>query len=80
LRLPVVAVEPGPFDDMAKAGAALALIAKTVQTDDLTKGLWMIPGAACVLRKSARDLASSIAWAAARSEGDASPLPAMAVD
>jgi hypothetical protein len=69
----------GPFADMAKAGAALSLIAKTVQTDDLTKGLWMIENAACVLQQIG-SLASSIAWEA-RDEGDAaSPLPAMAID
>jgi hypothetical protein len=78
VAVPVVTAEPGPFGDMAKAGAALALIAKTVQTDDLTKGLWFIPGSARVL-ECFGDLASSIAWEQ-RSEGDDSPVPAMAVE
>jgi hypothetical protein len=67
----------GPFADMAKAGTALKLIAQTVQTDDVTKGLWFIPGSARVL-ECFGDLAASIAWEQ-RSEGDDSPVPAMAV-
>jgi hypothetical protein len=79
VTVPVVAAEPTPFDDMAKAGAAMALIAKTVQTNDLTKGLWFVESSACLLQRIG-ELASSIAWEA-RDEGDAaSPLPAMAID
>ena len=69
----------GPFADMAKAGAAMVLIAKTVQGDDLTKGLWMVGNAARIL-ECVGELASSLAWEA-RDEGDiASPLPGMGVD
>jgi len=79
VTVPAIVETTGPFADMAKAGAAMSLIAKTIQTNDLTKGLWMIENAACVLQQIG-SLASSIAWEA-RDEGDTtSPLPAMAVD
>jgi len=79
VTVPAIVETTGPFADMAKAGAAMSLIAKTIQTNDLTKGLWMIENAARVLQQIG-SLASSIAWEA-RDEGDTtSPLPAMAVD
>jgi phage head maturation protease len=79
VTVPAIVETSGPFADMTKAGAALTLIAKTIQSDDVVKGLWFIPGSARVL-ECFGDLASSIAWEE-RSEGDdASPLPAMAVD
>lgn len=71
---------PAPYVDLAKAGAALKLIAAaTVEQPVLAKGMWQVERTACLLDRVA-DIASSVSWEES-AEGDTdSKLPQMAID